>query len=419
MVMASGVSGTGRYGSRKTKQFYSYASEFLHIRKLLGTGAWKPLRTRFVKSSPGKLSDRTAHLRQRLHPLLSKTGSNRVPRPFGPAVQGFKPNALAQFDYLEMCPSRTGRKSVLMLRDDKCNYCWLFPFPNTHAENVAHTIIYWSAAFAVLYFLLSDGPTHFRNQTVRLVTKALRIKHDFTLPYFAWSNDAVKRLAREVLRVARAVLSELQLPHDAWPDLVLLFQSTLNNTPSRHRSNTAPIKAFTGLQTAPPISKFIFSDTGNSITVPELVRTRALEINHLQDVMEQLHPVIDNSLTKNCGRSREAAGKGQMANFARGDFVPMTRELFHSGEKLCLHWRGPRRVVGAVNDYVYIVEDLRTGAIVDAYATRLKFYFYASLDAKAILSYVFSSETGMQVSRLLPLVEENGVLGVVIIPFQK
>ena len=84
----------------------------------------------------------------------------------------------------------------------------------------------------------------------------------------------------------------------------------------------------------------------------------------------------------------------------------MAREHFHAGEKLCLRWRGPRRIVHAVNDYVYIVEDVRNRALVEAHATRLQYYNDASLDAKAILSHAISSETGMQIQRLLRLVDK-------------
>lgn len=83
----------------------------------------------------------------------------------------------------------------------------------------------------------------------------------------------------------------------------------------------------------------------------------------------------------------------------------MSREHFHADEKLCLRWRGPRRVVSAVNHYFYIVEDLRNGALVKAYATRLKYYADASLDAKGILPPAISSENAMKIQRLLRLVD--------------
>lgn len=60
-------------------------------------------------------------------------------------------------------------------------------------ENATVNIIEWCASFSVPNGLMSDGPTHFRNDTVRLVSKGLKVSHHFTLPYFPWSNGEVDR----------------------------------------------------------------------------------------------------------------------------------------------------------------------------------------------------------------------------------
>lgn len=67
-----------------------------------------------------------------------------------------------------------------------------------------------------------------------------------------------------------------------------------------------------------------------------------------------------------------------------------------------------RRVVKALNSFLCRVEDLCNPNEDDIHAMRLKIYTHKSLDEKAILSYVFSSETGMPVSRLLKLVKLDG-----------
>ena len=94
-----------------------------------------------------------------------------------------------------------------MLRDDHTDYKWVFAFPDTAAENTAHAIIDWCVAFGVPA-LMSDGRTNFKNETIRLVSKGLKVPHHFTLPYCPWSNGAVERLGKELIRISRAVLSE-------------------------------------------------------------------------------------------------------------------------------------------------------------------------------------------------------------------
>lgn len=84
-----------------------------------------------------------------------------------------------------------GANYFLMMRDDFSNFKWFFPFADTSAVNATTGIIDWCAAFGVPKSLMSDCPTHFRNEKIRLVAKGLRVLHHFTLPYGPWSNGAV------------------------------------------------------------------------------------------------------------------------------------------------------------------------------------------------------------------------------------
>lgn len=338
---------------------------------------------------------------------LSTTGGGKIPRPYGPAVHGTNPNDLLQFDYFDIGPSRTGEKYVLLLRDDATDYKWMFAFPDTSAENAATAIIDWSAAFGVPKGLMSDGPTHFRNETLRLIAKGLKTTHHFTLPYSPWSNGAVERLGKEMLRVFRSIVSEFQMSLDEWPDLLPVVQSALNNAPSPSRGNISPITAFVGKEPTPPIATFLRTDSVKPITVTDAQRERLINVQALKDRVAELHPLVAESVRKNRQRSREAASAGTLPNFSEGDYVLVAREEFSAGEKLCLRWRGPRRVVKAQNDYVFQVEDLRNGAVEDIHGTRLKFYRDADLDTRAIMSHVLSSETGMPVARLMRLEETD------------
>lgn len=69
---------------------------------------------------------------------------------------------------------------------------------------------------------MSDGPTHFRNKTLREVSRRMKVPHHFTLPYTPWSNGGIERVSKELLRLFRATLSELQMDHSEWPDLLPL-----------------------------------------------------------------------------------------------------------------------------------------------------------------------------------------------------
>lgn len=167
----------------------------------------------------------------------------------------------------------------------------------------------------------------------------------------------------------------------------------------------APITAFNGMDPSPPISTFFKTHTSSSVTITDLQLERALSIEELQKRVGELHPVIDTALQRHRARGRENSSKGILPNFSTGDFVLVAREDFSSGEKLSLRWRGPRRVVRAINNFVFQVEDLRTGDMDDIHVSRLKFYHDSALDTEVIISHVVQSETGMIVHRLHKLVD--------------
>lgn len=96
-----------------------------------------------------------------------------------------------------------------MLRDHRFSYCWLFAFTVTIVTNAARAITEWCAALSVSKGLMSDGPMHFNNETVRLVTKGLRVPHRLSPSYTSCTNGAVERLGKEIFRVFRAVTTEL------------------------------------------------------------------------------------------------------------------------------------------------------------------------------------------------------------------
>lgn len=290
----------------------------------------------------------------------------------------------------------------------------IFSFTGTKTENAAYTLLQWCAAFGLPAGFLPDGATNFKNETLRLLPKSLRIPHHFRLRYSPWSNSAVERLGREIIRTTRAMLLGLQLTHEHSTNLLSIVQSALTNTRSRHRGNHAPTTSFTGLPPSAPIQIFIRPDSGTRTIAKDIPIKRCLDIEQVQQQFNDLHPVISNVLAANRKRSRDAAEREHLANFTERNFVLLARETFYIGEKLCLRWQGPHRVLKAVNDYVYFVEDQRNGRIQEDHATRLDFNSDFFLDTKAILPQVISSESGMQVQKLLRFTENPTGCHVVI-----
>lgn len=100
-----------------------------------------------------------------------------------------------------MAPS--GEKYVLLVRDDNSGYGWFYPSSSKSAGKAYNARLDWCASFGVPNSLMSDGPTHFRNETIPLVANILCTPHQFTLSYCPWSSGrgtTRKRIGPDISR---------------------------------------------------------------------------------------------------------------------------------------------------------------------------------------------------------------------------
>lgn len=165
------------------------------------------------------------------------------------------------------------------------------------------------------------------------------------------------------------------------------------------------------MQPSPPISTFLRTETATSMTVTDIQREKALNIDELLKGVADLHPTVDNALQRNRALSQNTSSNGSLPKFSTGDWVVVARDDFTAGEKLALRWRRPRRVVRASKDYTYEVEDIRTDDTDDVHVSRLKFYSDDDLDKKTLRLHIVQSETGMVVHRLRKIVDtDNGLM---------
>jgi hypothetical protein len=100
---------------------------------------------------------------------------------------------------------------------------------------------------------VSDQGSHSKNRTVAAVRRALRSQYHFSTAYSPWTNCTVERACKEVLRAARALLSEFRLRPIQWPAVTQIIQAILNSSPSPEYDNIAPILAFTGFPVDTPL----------------------------------------------------------------------------------------------------------------------------------------------------------------------
>jgi RNase H-like domain found in reverse transcriptase/Reverse transcriptase (RNA-dependent DNA polymerase)/Integrase core domain/Integrase zinc binding domain len=336
----------------------------------------------------------------------STIGGHRTPRPLGQALHASSPNEVIHFDYLYMGPSEAGFKYLLLIKDDLSGYVWLVPTQAADAAATVDALTLWFAAFGVVKTWVSDQGSHFKNQVMDSVRKTLRSQHHFTTAYSPWANGTIERACREVLRAVRALLSEFRLSVSQWPTVVRIVQSVLNNSPSQHRGNIAPLTAFTGRSPDSPLQNLVSPVADQALPLNSIRAQQLMNIAELRASIDDIHRQAAQSATSSRASSRAHRGKttALAANFDVGDFVLVAKREFRGGEKLSLRWRGPYRVVATLSQFVFEVEDLLTKIVTPVHSTRLRFYHDPSLSVTAdILAHLAHQTQGYEVDALLDL----------------
>jgi Integrase zinc binding domain len=324
---------------------------------------------------------------------VSTTGGSRIPRPFGEALHASKPNMVLHFDYMFVGPGDNGNKYILLLKDDASGYVWLCPHVMADASSTVESLVHWFSVFTVCKTWCSDQGSHFKNQVVDGVMRALRCQHTFTVDYSPWSNGTIEVVCREVLRALRSLVSELKLQFHHWPALVPIVQSMLNNQPADRLDGIAPVTAMTSLQPVTPLLSVLSPMNGlDVLTLDQINAEKIANIGAIQLALHELHR--SNSQTASDKRIRRRANRNSASGaallmFSLGDFVLVGTLAGGTQHKLAVKWRGPRTIVAVESDWVFQVGDLLTRATQTVHASRLKFYYDSSLHVtESLLEHV-------------------------------
>jgi hypothetical protein len=297
----------------------------------------------------------------------------------GQTLHAEKPNKLLHFDFLYTGHGLKGVDYILVLKDDLSSYCRLIPSVAANAVTTAAALIDWFAPFGVVLDWGSDRGSHFKNVVVRQLREQNHSSHLFTLEYWPWSNGTVEVVNRKILRVLRALCSELNIPFREWPNLLPLAQGVLNSAILPRLGNRSPLTAMTGLPADLPLA---------SITTSSEVRPRAVKLAETRALQRQ---AIESTLAALDSMHKEVAEKSSLArqraidrinakvgvrpcNFQTGDFVLRGVLPRHQHPKLALRWVGPYRIVRVLTGFIFILQHLFTGDKCEVHRSRVLYF---------------------------------------------
>jgi transposase InsO family protein len=216
-----------------------------------------------------------------------------VPSPMGTQLNATKPNEILHFDFLYISLSRNGKyQYLLLLKDDLNGYLWLVPCRTADAAATFDALVRWFAVFDVVLLWISDRGSHFKNKVVRRVQKELKTKHHVTTANCPWSNGTIESACKQVIRAFRAVLSELKMYADEWPEVVDMVQSVLNNSLSTRLNKRTPMQVFTGHAETTPLALMLKDNVSVSAPLDFIKAQKIMEVEKLSKAMTEIHAQV-------------------------------------------------------------------------------------------------------------------------------
>jgi transposase InsO family protein len=306
------------------------------------------------------------------------TASGKIPRPLGEALHATKPNQLLHWDWLCIYRGTTGEKYVLVIKDDMSGFVELVACADATSDETYRALMDWFKRFGVVHQWVSDQGAHFKNQVIERLQRALGAHHHFTTAYTPWANGTVEVVNREILKVLKALLSERRLQPNDWPILLPIIQAALNLMPADRLGGATPLRAFTALTEGNMLRCLLHPRE----PLEKSIEWTEDEIKgHLESVrvaLDGMHATMTDESEKRRRAARERAANRQgvqLIRFSEGDFVLAATATGKAGHKLGLVWRGPKRIVRALNDYTFEVQDLVAPfATTIRHAARLQLY---------------------------------------------
>ncbi|KAE9282551.1 hypothetical protein PR003_g27380 [Phytophthora rubi] len=322
-----------------------------------GRATQQALEAVFYWSSLG--ADVAAFVNGCLHCMT--TASGRIPRPFGETLVATKPNELLHFDYLTMVEGEGGLKYVLVLKDGMSGYVELVARLQATADTAYRALIDWFKRFGVVHQWASDQGAHFRNQIIEQLQRALGAHHHFVTAYTPWANGTVEVANREVPKAMKALLSERRLSVRDWPALLPVVQAALNGMPADRLGGTTPLTAFTALPGGSQLTSILHPCEPVDTPVEWVTQELQAHLGEIRVALDGLHAEMVDASEKRRRAARERHSRRQgvkLQKFSEGDFVLAATATGRSGNKLALLWRGPKRIVKALNDFTFEVADI-------------------------------------------------------------
>ncbi|RAN85649.1 hypothetical protein B5P41_33830, partial [Bacillus sp. SRB_28] len=110
-------------------------------------------------------------------------GGKRIPRPFGEACHGTRPNQVLHFDFMYIMPRVKGSyhefEWVLVIVDDLSGLVHLTPAVTPDTETTVDALMEWRSKFGTSEVYVSDQASYFLSEVMRSFAKKAGVEQQY------------------------------------------------------------------------------------------------------------------------------------------------------------------------------------------------------------------------------------------------
>eukprot|EP00924_Labyrinthula_sp_SR-Ha-C_P002898 snap_masked-scaffold_13-processed-gene-10.41-mRNA-1 protein AED:0.15 eAED:0.15 QI:0/-1/0/1/-1/1/1/0/1159 len=265
-----------------------------------------------------------------------------------------KPRELLHADYLYV-----NSQGYILAVTDNCTRKILLTYcKKANAEGIRDAILLWRSTLGLLpeFGLVTDNASHFANQTMELLSRALNFEQSFTIAYSAWTNGYIEVGNSKILHYLKVLCSEYSLNEEEWPKLVQYISYLINNRPNPRRKDYTPDELFFDLKpsygTLEQESRRFWITLQNKTLRPKDVEQVKINTAKIQErIDERLDMIYDHvKLSRELERARRNKNFRMVVQFSPGDFVMLSSEgTPREKTKTALVWTGPYQITRIIS----------------------------------------------------------------------
>ena len=328
--------------------------------------------------------------------------------PLNKILVGRQPRAVLRMDFLSI--NKAGH--LLVIIDTFSRKTYLKHTLKEDARTAVEGLLEWHAHYVLAdnFIVITDNGSHFANDFMKELTKKLRGRHDFAVPFAPWTNGSCENRNKTILRILRQLCSELTLTSRQWPDFLPLVMSVVNNLPIPSRGGKAANELFLGARAnAALVPRCKFKN--KKMMILEIGEDIRDVIQDLQDEWVRVHEhraTYDQlDLARDIQNKRLNKGR-PLIQFRPGDWVLYsTISRPNRINKLQPVWVGPYRVIDVPGKNVYLIQDV-FGKQYTVHASRLWFYNTEHYVPREYVQKIYRQHwTGLELDHIHSVGQDN------------